>query len=187
MLRKCICLLWAICVVMGTGSRARAEERVGSIQILPEWCGTPVVGGTVSVSRVGERWENGFVLTDGLANWQVEESDFLSNDWLMWLAQKNTGNETVKTVEDETGAVFTDLEEGLYLVKQVRTDWQFSSFNPFFLIIPDGENWDIYRAPKVISQGESPRTGDHPAPIIGAMGIGLTVAVMMVLMDGRKK
>lgn len=187
MLKKCICLLWAVCMVTGAGGEARAEAWTGSMRIVPEWCGQAVTGGTVAVSRVGGKTEDGYFLTDGLANWQIEESELRSGDWLSWLADRETGQEAVCTVYEETGAVFTQLPEGVYLVKQLEPEWQFPAFKPFFLTIPEGENWDVYRAPKVVSHGEPPRTGDHPAPIIGAMGIGLSVAVLMVLVDGRKK
>ena len=187
MLKKCICLLWAVCMVAGAGGVAKADTRTGSVQVVPEWCGQEVIGGTVVIKRVGEKTEDGYILTDGLANWTIEETELVSDNWVQWLCQMETGREVACTVKEETGAVFTQLLEGVYLVRQLDPDWQLPSFKPFFLTIPEGENWDVYRAPKAIYHGESPKTGDHPAPIIGAMGIGLSVAVLMVLVDGRKK
>jgi len=125
------------------------------------------------------------VLTDGLANWTIKEGE-LEESWIFWLVQKERKNEIICPVE-EKGALFSNVQEGVYLVKQVETDRQYKRFDPFFLCVPDGETWDIIRSPKVIYAGESPKTGDHPAPIIGAMGIGLCVAVLMVLTDSRKK
>ena len=187
MLKKCICLLWAICMVMGTAGVAKADTKTGSVRIVPQWCGQAVKEGTVVISRVGEKTEDGYFLTDGLANWKIEESELRAGDWMTWLVPKKMEQEMISTVQEGRGAVFTQLSEGVYLVKQLERDLQGASFKPFFLTIPEGENWDVYRAPKVISHGESPKTGDHPAPIIGAMGIGLSVAALMVLVDGRKK
>lgn len=187
MLRKCICLLWAVCVVMGTAGQARAGEQTGTIRIRPEWDGVPIAGGTISVSWVGTRMENGCLLTDGLANWKVGEEEFEAGDWISWLAQKNTGTQILCSIEKETGAVFTELPAGIYLVKQQSAQWQYEAFEPFYLTVPEGDNWDVYRAPEVVCGAESPRTGDHPAPIIGAMGIGLSVAFLMVLADKHEK
>ena len=50
----------------------------------------------------------------------------------------------------------------------------------------DAGQAEMIRQPKLIYVGEQPRTADRPAPIIGAMGIGLSAAVLMVLADRRK-
>ena len=50
-----------------------------------------------------------------------------------------------------------------------------------------GRSDPVILEPKIIHTGPPPNTADHPAPIIGAMGIGLSVAVLMVLVDEHKK
>ena len=157
------------------------------IQVIPQWCGNAVAGGTVSLHRVGKKVEQGYHLTDGLANWFVEKGELDSKGWAQWLRQSSDGEKTVHQIADETGVTFSDLEEGVYLVAQTEAAPGYTPFEPFLLAIPDGNAWDIIARPKLIALGESPRTGDHPAPIIGAMGVGLSVAVLMVLVDEHKK
>lgn len=184
MLRKWICLVWAAGVILGAGVEARALS--GSIRIEPVWCGAPVCGNTVGVCRVGAVTEAGVIITDGLANWQIREEELTEGNWVSWLAQRELPGER-SCLAGSGGALFRNLQEGIYLVRQTDISENDRMFEPFFLRIPEGENWDVYRAPKMISRGESPKTGDRPTPLIGAMGIGLSVAFLMVFVDEHRK
>ena len=184
MLRKWICLVWAAGLILGAGVEAKAES--GSIRIEPVWCGEPVCGGTVGVCRVGVKTDAGVNLTDGLADWQVQEEELKDRNWICWLAQKELPGEICCLAGNE-GALFQNLQEGIYLVRQTEPATHGRMFEPFFLRIPEGEHWDVYRAPKLISGGEPPKTGDRPTPLIGAMGIGLSVAFLMVFVDEHRK
>ena len=183
MLKRWICILWAVIVVLTGAGKAEAAQKRGTIRIVPQWCGLPVTGGTVSLRHVGKITDEEYYLTDGLADWSVSEEELNSENWIRWIMQKDAGKRFVMRIEGEDGAVFSDLEQGVYLVEQLNSGPEYQPFTPFFLTIPEGESWDVCRAPKVASNGESPKTGDHPAPIIGAMGIGLSVACLMVLVD----
>lgn len=187
MLKKWICFLWALAMVLNGAGKGKAEEKVGSIRIMPQWCGTAVSGGSVSLSRVGMKSADGYYLTDGLANWSMEESDLHSAEWVNWFAGRGIQKDAFQKPLTEEGAVFDNLQSGVYLVEQVEADRQFLPFHPFFLVIPEGENWDVYRRPKVVRNSESPKTGDRPAPIIAAMALGLSIAVLMVIVDEHKK
>ena len=184
MLRKWICMLGAIILAAGASGQVKAAEQMGTVCIQPVWCGRAVAGGMVSVCPVGQKSEEGILLSDTLAQWQVQEPDLADTAWASWLAQKELGEKKIRRVE-ETGAYFEGLPAGIYLVQQEDTG-EFV-FEPFFLAVPEGVNWDVYRAPELISRGESPRTGDRPAPLVGAMGIGLSVAFLMVFVDEHRK
>ena len=184
MLRRWICFVWAAGLILGAGVEAKAMT--GSIRIEPVWCGAPACGGTVSVCRVGMKTEAGVTLTDGLADWQVQEEELIEGNWVSWLAQKELPDEKY-CLAGSGGALFVDLQEGIYLVRQTDVSVGGLAFEPFFLKIPEGENWDVYRAPKLISKGEAPKTGNRPTPLIGAMGIGLSVAFLMVFVDEHRK
>lgn len=186
MLRKIICIVWAVCVVTGFSITAQAAQ-TGVVRIIPTWCGQPVSGGTVSVSRIGIRTKEGIQMTDGLANWVVEEQSLYADPDQDWLIQMFGEDEQSRPVKEETGAVFHDLQEGIYLVQQSKADTEQYSFAPFFLSVPESDSWEIIRHPPLIRTGEAPKTGDHPAPIIAAMGLGLSAAVLMVLVDEHKK
>lgn len=187
MLKKWICFLWALAMVLNGAGKGRAEEKVGSIRIMPQWCGTAVSGGAVSLSRVGVKSADGYYLTDGLANWSMEEADLHSEEWVNWFAGREVQDKTFQKALTEEGALFEGLQGGVYLVEQTETDPQYLPFQPFFLVLPEGENWDVYRRPKVVRNSEPPKTGDRPAPIIAAMALGLSIAVLMVMVDEHKK
>ena len=140
----------------------------------------------MGVCRVGVKSEAGVILTDGLADWQVQEEELKDGNWVSWLAQKELLDERRCLVENG-GALLRNLQEGIYLVRQTDDPINGRKFEPFFLRIPEGESWDVYRAPKMIAGGEPPKTGDRPTPLIGAMGIGLSVAFLMVFVDEHRK
>lgn len=182
---KWIRFLGAVCMVMWMLLPVKAAE-TGLIQILPMWAGKQIVGGEVSVSRVGERTESGFRITDGLADWIVSEQEIFSGSWTDWLEQQ-AQTLVIQPVEQESGAVFPDLPDGLYLVRQPRSAPEFMAFRPFLLSIPEGEQWEVIWEVPLIREGEAPLTGDRHVPLLGAMGIGFSVALLMVLTDQRKK
>ena len=187
MVKKCSCIVCTICMMMAIGIRVKAAEPMGILQVIPTWCGQPVSGGRVAISRVGMIGEGRIILTDGLANWYVDESELGSEEWIGWLSQHTDEMEQQTSVCGENGAVFENLETGIYLVKQTESEENHIPFSSFFQRIPDNGCWNLTVCPKLIYSGEPPRTADYPAPIIGAMGIGLSAAILMVLSDKRKK
>ena len=187
MIRKCSCIVCVICMTMAMGVKVKAAQQTGSLQVIPTWCGQPVAGGTVSVSWVGMKTEEGILLTDGLANWYMEETMIPSEDWISWLAQHTEEEKQLAVVQTGSGALFENLEEGIYLVEQTENAENHMPFAPVLQTIPENGQWDICVRPKLITSGEAPQTSDRPAPIIGAMGIGLSAAILMVLADSRKK
>lgn len=187
MARKCSGILWAICMAMIMAVKVEAAQQVGMLQVIPTWCSKPIAEGAVSVSRVGMKTEDGVLLTDGLANWYVDAGELQSEDWVSWLAQHTEGKRQLVTVTPESGAVFEDLEAGIYLVEQHESGEHHLPFSSFLQTIPEDGHWNVTVRPKLIYAGEPPKTADRPAPLIGAMGIGLSAAILMVLADQRKK
>ena len=183
---KWACILWALVAVCEFGLNTRAAERTGSITVQPQWCGTIVEGGTVSAQQVGKQTERGYILTDGLANWKVDESELTNEEWIRWLDQRSSTGEII-VAAGKNGALFEDLEPGIYLIRNREPADEYKAFLPFLMMVPSEGNWDLAAKPKLIHTGESPHTGDRPAPIIAAMGIGLSAAVLMVLVDEHKK
>ena len=183
---KWACFLWALVAVCDFGLNTRAAEMTGRITVQPQWCGEPVQGGVVSVVHVGEETSQGYALTDGLANWNVEAGELDDRQWIAWLAQHRRKEEIISSVGEE-GAVFEELDPGVYLIRCMEQINGNTSFLPFLMTVPSEGNWDLAANPKLLYSGESPRTGDRPAPIIGAMGIGLSAAILMVLVDEHKK
>lgn len=187
MLKKNSCILLLICIMVGMVLPVEASEQRGTVRICPHWCGTIVPGGTVTISRIGRKTARGVLLTDGLANWIVAEEDLLDVDGMDWLVERFGDSEWSSLVDEERGAFFDDLKEGVYLVRQTEASSDFREFAPFVVSIPEKNSWNILRSPQLVYTGESPRTGDRPAPIIGAMGVGLSVAFLIVLADEKRR
>lgn len=187
MFRKFVCILSAAGVLALVGLPARAEQELGSICVIPDWCEIPVTGGTVTVQNVGKPVQGGYTVTDGLADWMVWE-DELGSDMVLNLALANKqAAGATNPVERGMGAVFQGLEAGVYLISQKEAAEGYSAFAPFLMVVPSVSGWNLTASPDVISLGESPKTGDHPAPIIAAMGISFLVTVLMILVDRLKK
>ena len=82
------------------------------------------------------------------------------------------------------GISFYTFQAMGYVIDVYRGD---AAAEPVLVRVPDGDDWFPRVFMPVTREGESPRTGDHPAPIIGAMGIGFSVTMLMLFLDDRKK
>lgn len=187
MIRKCICMLGVIWIVMILLLPVKGVDRKGSLRVMPMWGGEQILGGEVSICLVGCKTEDGYLLTDGLANWSVSEKEVLTGNWISWLSERTAGRGICNPIEPGGGAEFTGLQEGLYLVQQLDAPEGFDAFHPFVVAIPENGEWNVYKEPEMVCLGESPQTGDRPAPIIGAMGLGLSAVLLMIVVDERKK
>jgi len=186
MLKKWVSLMGAVCMMVVLSQPVRAEEGEGSIRVIPVWGGKRIAGGEITLSRVGEKTPEGFRITDGLADWTVSEVEILSESW-NWCLQNQGENAVIRAAEEGTGAFFEGLPDGLYLVQQKKAAPEFMSFRPFLLSIPEGEQWEVVREVELISDAGVPLTGHRHIPLIGAMGLGLSAAILMVLVDQRNK
>lgn len=186
MLRKFICFLGAACMALVMGVPAKAADPGGTIRVTPVWGGRTVAGGTVRICRVGTPVTGGYRITDGLANWTFTTREVNSGEFLSWIQEKAQGGRTA-AVEGKDGALFTRLEAGLYLVTQTEAAEGYLALTPFLLELPEEGILEVTAQPSLIADTEPPLTGDRHIPILGAMGIGLSAAVLMVLADERKK
>lgn len=183
MFRRYICLIYVVCMVGSMGTPSKAMER--TFRIIPQWCGNSVADGTVIMSRIGQESEGEFYITDGLANWTVTEEEIISQFFEI-TPQKGLFQEQSCAVTED-GALFRSPENGIYLISQEEPADGFYPFAPILLHIDDRTENEVILKPKLISASPSPYTGEHPAPILGAMGLGLAAAILIVLADDRKK
>lgn len=186
MRRKWIAFLGAVCMIMVMVLPVQAAESKGSIRIIPVWSGRKIPGGEISLSRVGDKTPEGYRITDGLADWIVSEEEIFSGEWTQWLKEQSNAA-IIRSAEQGSGAFFDGLAEGLYLVQQKKAAPEFLAFRPFLLSVPEGNQWRVVQEVQMIHDEESPQTGDRHVPLIGAMGLGFSAAMLMVLLDQRKK
>ena len=185
MFRKIVCML-AVFLWLPVGMLVRASGKEGSVRVCPDWGGDLIPGGTVKLYRVGEPVEGGYRITDGLADWTVWEQDVDSREVREWILGQEFTVGISAGVDWAEGALVSGLTAGLYLVTQGQAAPGFLAFSPELVRIPQEGFWDVGISPQVLPDTEPPKTADHPAPIIGAMGLGFSVAALMVLVDGRK-
>lgn len=183
MFRKWISLVGAACMMMAVSVPANAAG--GTVRVIPQCCGQDIAGGRVSICQIGTKVPEGYRITDGLANWIVTEEDILSSAVRKRISPED-GSGIIAAVE-KTGAVFSELSEGAYLISQEEPAPGYQPFTAFAVCITADDSGETIARPKLIRAGEAPDTSDHPAPIIGAMGVGLSAVFLMILADERKK
>lgn len=188
-MRKMVWLLClAACLLVRAPVAAAAETR-GSIQVKLDAGDLPVINGAVTLYQVGVKTENGYRITEGFGGGIVRQEDADSDKLAQWLAE--TAGETGITMllDADGNAVFSELEEGLYMLVQTERMDGFYPIYPVLLRIPEGTAWDVmfYREPVPIVT-EIPKTGQSPIPFLGVLGMVLSSAGLLLCAGkGRKR
>jgi len=181
-------VLFAFGLAMCLAVPAAAAE-TGELRITPHRAGEAVPGGKITIYLVGHAAEDGYLVKGRDKNWIIPADELFFPETAAWV-QRNTKAEGItKEVEEAGTVVFSEMKAGLYLVTQSQSASGYAPFQPFLLELPiGGEVWmaEAYpKAEKILT--ENPNTGDHPAPIIAAMGLVLSVSALLMLGEKRKK
>ena len=185
--RRFLRMLVAAGLFVGLTQQVQATH-IGEICVVPNWEGTSVTGGTVAVSCVGAASERGYSITGKTGNWIIAADEVFFPETVTWVRKHAIGEEITQK-SDESGAFcFQNLKAGLYLVTQKEPAEGYAPFQPFLVELPvGGEVWKAEARPKLERiLSENPKTGDHPAPIIAAMGLVLSFSALLVLSDRRR-
>ena len=92
-------------------------------------------------------------------------------------------------LDADGAAVFSELEEGLYMLIQTERTDGFYPIYPVLLTIPDNGAWDvqIQREPVPVVT-ELPKTGQSPAPFLGVLGmIFSSMGLLLCAVKNRKQ
>lgn len=188
MLRRMWVLLFAAMLLPYLGMQAAAAEETGSIRVTLQSGGEAAADGTVTLHRVGQRVSEGYRIVEAFGGGIVREEAALSPYLAQWLVELE-GDVGIPGSLDADGSVeFPRLEEGLYLLVQTETNEAFLTIHPFLVTLPYEGQWNIQAYPKtqkVVT--EPPPTGQHPAPILGAMGMVVAGVGLVLCADGRRK
>ena len=187
MFRKIICCVFLTGILLSCGISVYASESYGSIRIIPDWAGNRMMDGQIVLYRIGEMTTEGYRITDGLTDWVVQDWELQSDDFKQWAMEQAWKEGRHCKIVDEQGALFEDLEEGLYFVVQTVAADGFSKFDPFFITLPFQTYMDVTVNPEILALSEIPETGDYPAPIVAAMMLSLGIVFFLVLSENRKK
>lgn len=166
---------------------AEAAEGTGSIRVLLLREEAPV-GGTVALSYVGHPAEGGYRLEEAFGGGMVRQEDAHSPYLAQWLGEMAGSDAAVRELDGDGYAAFDGLEEGLYLLVQQEAQEGYSCVKPFLMELPYEGQWNLTAYPKTQELTfASPATGQHPAPILGAMGMVLAGLGLAVCIGRRKK
>ncbi len=187
MRKPMILILLTVLLLPGLCLPAEASEATGSIRVTLRSGEEPITGGTVTLYYVGSEIPEGYRLVDAYGGGIVRPEDTLSPHLAQWLAEMVGDGGKTRLLDADGSAMYSQVEEGLYLLVQNETGGDFFPILPFLLTMPYDGEWELQANPQtqqVIT--ESPRTGQHPAPILGAMGMVLS-GVGLALCVGRKR
>ena len=184
-MRKGICTLALAVLLSGAIPAARAAEQYGSIRVKLDAGELPVINGAVTLYQVGNRIEDGYRLTERFGGGIIRLDEAHSDNLAQWLAESAGETGMTMLLDADGTAVFSDLEEGLYILVQTERMDGFYTILPELLRVPEGDIWDIqlYKQPVPVVT-EIPRTGQSPAPVLGVLGMILSSAGLLLC---RKK
>ena len=185
MFRKWSTLFFAGVLALGLSLPARAAQEGGSISLSLDTGELPALNGAITLYQVGVRTEDGYRITEGFGGGIVRQEDADSENLARWLAETADANGMTLLLDADGNAVFSDLEEGLYMLVQTERMDGFYPIYPTLLQVPEDGTWDVtlYREPVPVVT-EIPKTGQSPAPFLGILGMILSSAGLLLC---RKK
>ena len=187
-MRKFAWLLCAAFCLMAAAPVAAASENSGSLQVKLEVGDLAVVNGIVTLYQVGTETEEGYRITQDFGGGIVRPEDSGSEKLAQWLAETAAETGESMLLDADGNAVFSDLEEGLYMLVQTERIDGFYPIQPILLTIPQEDQWDvkIVREPVPVVT-ELPRTGQSPIPFLSILGMVLSgVGLMLCAPKDRK-
>lgn len=188
-MRKVIFTLILATALLLTGSpMAAAEENRGSICVKMETEDLPVINGAVTLYQVGIRTEDGYRITEGFGGGIVRQEDTDSDKLAQWLAETAEEPGMTLLLDADGTAVFSEQEEGLYILVQTERIDGFYPISPVLLTIPEEDRWDvhIHRQPVPVVT-EIPKTGQSPIPFLGVIGMILSATGLILCVEKNRK
>lgn len=184
-MRKKLCLLCLAAGLLANVPVAAAAENLGSIQVELDAGDLAVTNGAVTLYQVGVRTENGYRITEGFGGGMVRQEDAASEKLAGWLAETAEAAGLTLLLDADGNAVFSELEEGLYMLVQTERMDGFYPIYPMLVRIPQNGCWDVklYREPVPVVT-EIPRTGQSSIPFLGVLGMILSSVGLLLC---RKK
>lgn len=183
MLRKIGCVLFAAALLVSLGRTAAAAEQTGSVRITLK-----SEEGEITLYHAGTPVSGGYRLTQEFGGGLVKEEDVYSPALAQWLAESAGDDGEHRILDADGSAVFTRLEEGLYLLVQTQTQYGCYPIEPFLVALPYEDQWNIEANPKtqwIVT--ESPNTGQSPLPFLGAAGMLLSGTGLLLCACRRKR
>ena len=180
-MRNVMRLLSLALVLLAVVPQAAAAETRGSLQVNMELGELPVIHGAVTLYQVGVKVEEGYRIAEGFGGGIVRQEDADSDKLAQWLAESARESGKSLLLDADGNAVFSQLEEGLYMLVQTERIDGFYPIHPVLLTVPEGDSWDVQiRRQPVPIVTELPKTGQSPAPFLGILGMILSSAGLLL-------
>jgi len=184
MRRKLIGIAGAVVVLAGLVIPAGAAQGEGTISVTLDYGDGQVHESALSLQQVGSRVDGGYRLYENYGGGVIRTEDIESAELAQWLAETAQGIQIPRILDADGNASYTGLGEGLYLLVQSETAEGDIPIAPFLIPMPCYGQWEVTAYPKVQQiLTESPKTGQHPAPLIGAMGMVLSGLGLVMCAD----
>lgn len=179
-------LLW---LILRLTIPTAASENLGTITLKLNVGDLPVTNGSFTLCRVGSKSSDGYRIREEFGGGFVREEDALSPHLAQWMERYAGENGVTKLMDADGDAVFSEVEEGLYLVLQRELTDGFYPIQSFLLTMPSEGRQNVTvnlePLPRVMA---SPATGQDPAPILGLLGMGLSaVGLVLCVGDWKRK
>lgn len=178
----------AIILALGfVGIPAKAAQ-TGQVRVALDFADGEVRNGAVTLYYVGQKKEVYYLLNREFGGGLVKLEDAQSPALAMWLSESAETEGTPRILDADGTAWFSGLQEGLYLLVQSEPIEGVDPFAPMLLPIPfnGSEELAVYPQYRLIVT-QIPHTGDHPAPVLGAMGMVLTSLALVICFDKRHR
>lgn len=188
MVRKMAGFLWAMLLLAGMTRPVSAAEQSGTIRIRMAYGDASAEGAVVTLQYAGQPAEGGYRLSEVFGGGIIRMEDACSPDLAQWLSERTTVGGELGKLDSQGSIVFSGLEEGLYLITQEKAPMGWQCAAPFLVPVPLDGNWEVLAYPKqALLLTEPPRTGEHPAPVFGAMGLILSGGGLYLCIEKVRK
>ena len=189
MLRKFGIFVFAVLIMIALGVPTRAAETLGTIAVSIDSGIMDVTARRLLLYRVGEETAEGYQITEEFGGGLIFREDALSPHLASMLAESPGSSGAFRMVDADNTCCFTYVEPGLYLLMEEGDD---PLILPCMTSIPCNDSYEVRVSPSVkYTAPENPHTGQHPAPILGAVGmvasgIGLAICAGVSRKEWRK-
>ena len=186
MVRRMAVALIVLTLTMYLGIPASAAQ-AGTIRVQLDY-GAISSAGKVELYPVAEPVEGGYRLKDSFGGGVIRKEEACSPELAQWLAERTLNGGINQHLDAQGGAEFSGLETGLYLLIQTEAPKGWRCAAPFLVPLPMDGEWEVLACPKQgILMTQSPKTGQHPAPVFGAMGLVLSGTGLYLCIDKLRK
>lgn len=187
MMRKAICTILAVWLLIMVPVTAAAGTG-GSLWVRLDVGELPVTNGAFTLYRVGVPISDGYRIMEAYGGGFVRGEDALSPHLAQWLDGMGEKSGTEILMDVDGNAVFSGLEDGLYLLVQTEKTDGFYPVQPMLLTIPREARRDVSLQLEPLPMvAEAPPTGQDPTPYIGLLGLVISLAGLVLCTDGRKR